>query len=297
MYRADLLEPLRPTYAIVSARSGSEEPLTYETCAGGGSASANRVAISSDGSKVAFTVIAKSNLTGEEGQTKTPENQVAVRNFGETPPTTTLVSVAKGTRNPVSGGAALSGQTEITAETPRISHDNVSTASISADGSTVAWMGINVFAQTELNEPAVAGLETEFPEVYAEPLWRRIAEGPAAPTRRVLAGDDASAPGCPPRCQGGLDLTWDEQYEIGNWVERAQRGYAVGPREGSFVEPALKGFGSELQAVTPQLSADGMKVAILRPSPTTNTYRDSGRFRLNCQPRRQTRSSSTWPPD
>ncbi len=266
VYRRDM-EGSGASFQIVSARSESEEPLNYEKCPGGGSASANRVAISADGSKVAFTVISKSDLTGEEGKTETPENQVAVRSFGETPPTTTLVSVAKGTQNPVSGGAALSGPPEITAETPRISHDNVSTASISADGSTVAWMGINVFAQTELNEPAVPGLETEFPEVYAEPLWRRIAEGPAAPTRRVLAGDDASAPGCPPQCQGGLDLTWDEQYEIGNWVERAQRGYAVGPREGSFVEPALKGFGSELQAITPQLSADGMKVAILSTQP------------------------------
>jgi hypothetical protein len=277
VYRADLQEPPKPSYEIVSARSGSEEPLTYENCSGGGSASANRVAISADGNKVAFTVIGKSNLTGEEGRTETPEDQIAVRNFAETPPTTTLVSVAKGTQNPVSGGAALSGRPEISAETPRISHDNVSTASISADGSTVAWMGINVFGQTELNEPAVEGVEGEFPEVYAEPLWRRIAEGPAAPTRRVLAGDDPSAPGCPPKCQGGLDLTWDEQYEIDRWTEYAAKGTA-GPREGSFVEWALRGVPSQLQAVTPQLSEDGMKVAILSTQPDYEHIPEFGRF-------------------
>ncbi|HME01538.1 MAG TPA: hypothetical protein VKG38_00725 [Solirubrobacteraceae bacterium] len=276
VYRRDMEETGPDAYEIVSARSGSEEPLTYEGCSGGGSASANRVAISADGSKVAFTAIGRSNLTGEAGRTETPGDQVAVRNFAETPPATVLVSVEKGTQNPVSGGATLSGRPKVTVETPQISQDNVSTASISADGTTVAWMGINVFAQTELNEP-VKGVGEDFPAVYAEPLWRRIADGPAAPTRRVLAGDDPSAPGCPPECQGGLDLTWDEQFEIYRWPELAAKG-AAGPREGSFVEWALRGVGSELQAVTPQLSADGTKVAILSTQPDYGHLPNFGQF-------------------
>jgi hypothetical protein len=277
VYRRDMEGP-EASYEIVSARSESEEPLTYEKCSGGGSASANRVAISADGSRVAFTTIARSNLTGTAGATETAENQVAVRDFGEASPTTTLVSVEKGTQNPVVGGATLSGPPTVTAETPLRSEDDVSTAAISADGSTVAWMGIDVLAQTELNSAPAEGVETTFLEVYAEPLWRRIAEGPAAPIRRVLAGDDASAPGCPKECQGGLDLKWDEQKEIDDWVERAQRGFTLGPREGSYVGRALNGFGSELEAVTPQLSADGMEVAILSTQPDYGHIPEFGRF-------------------
>jgi hypothetical protein len=281
VYRADLQEPLKPTYTIVSARSGSEEPLAYETCSGGGSASANRVAISEDGSEVAFTIIGRSNLIGEEGRTETPENQIAVRNLGANPPSTTLVSVEKDTPNPVEGGAALSGPPRITPEEgsrPARSEDSVSTAAISANGAVVAWMGMNVFAQTELSvRPAGEKLEREHANVYAEPLWRDVTEGPAAPTRRVLAGDDSSAPGCPPACAGGLDLTWDEQAEIGRWPEYAARGQA-GPREGSFVEWALRGVGSDLQALTPQLSADGMEVAILSTQPDYGHIPDFGQF-------------------
>ncbi len=287
VYRRDMEGP-GASYEIVSARSESEEPLTYEKCSGGGSASANRVAISADGSRVAFTTIAKSNLTGAAGATETPENQVAVRDFAEASPTTALVSVEKGTQNPVVGGATLSGPPIVTAETPLHSEDDVSTAAISADGSTVAWMGIDVLAQTELNSAPAGGVENDAPpegvetndfhKVYAEPLWRRIAEGPAAPIRRVLAGDDPSAPGCPKACQGGLDLSWDEQTEIDDWVERAQKGFALGPREGSYVGRALSGFGSELEAVTPQLSADGMEVAILSTQPDYGHIPEFGRF-------------------
>jgi hypothetical protein len=86
----------------------------------------------------------------------------------------------------------------------------------------------------------------------------------------VLAGDDASAPGCPPECSGGLNLEWNgkqeakpELYEgaapaFGSYTSELelQEGFASGT-----------GLGDKLAAITPQLSEDGMTVAILSTQP------------------------------
>ena len=276
VYRRNM-EPMEgePVFALASALSGAaDQPLTYAgsakaQCPGGGSASASRVALSADGNEVAFTVIGLSNLTAEPsaqpGVTPTPPEQIAVRNF--TTNNTTLVSVTQaslgGTPQPVPSGATLSGST-LLAGAPRKEGGNIelgqaaSTAAISADGSTVAWMGIDVAAQAPTGNLPHVG---EYADSYAEPLWRRIAEGPAAPTRRVLAGGDPSAPACPPVCAGGLDLEWGTEFlDTSNYVGQ-------GPAYGSFISDAETGFTS-VYDVTPQLSRDGMEVAILSTQPS-----------------------------
>jgi len=269
--------PAYPVYELASAPSGSTQPLTYAAPATAGApcgaASADRVALSGDGRTVAFTVLSESNLDGP----KTPPDQVAVRELpaaGEpggpgvtTLVSTTLASQGEGASAPVPGGAALAGGTSsklnLTDGQQVDLAEAASTAAISSDGSTVGWMGVDVAAQAPVARP----LKTEgFTDGYAEPLWRRIGEGPAAPTRRVLAGDDASAPGCPPECPGGLDLDWDEQDLTG---------YAgAAPAWGSFTSDASggnfaedNGFEDSLDAVTPQLSADGSEVALLSTQP------------------------------
>ena len=63
-------------------------------------------------------------------------------------------------------------------------------ASISADGSTVAWIGQEIDKQA----PVLAGAEAS-PE-YVEPLWRRIAGGASEPTRRITGGADPANPAC-----------------------------------------------------------------------------------------------------
>ncbi len=63
-------------------------------------------------------------------------------------------------------------------------------ASISADGSTVAWMGEEI-AQQAATLPG----ETLEPN-YTEPLWRRIAPGSETPTERVTGGSDPGNPAC-----------------------------------------------------------------------------------------------------
>lgn len=253
-------------FRLASARDDSEdEPLTYagsgvEGCPGGGSSAAGSVALSADGLDVAFTVLGPSDLTAQRSEegTPTPGGQVVVRDFATSPATTTLVSTLLGSAEPVPRGAALS-------NTPRISgrlglaHEAASTAGISANGNAVAWMGIDVAAQANVSNPPKDG---GYADGYAEPLWREVGEHgqPSGETRRVLAGDDLSAPGCPPACQGGLALDWDEEA-----VEHYE---GLGPEYGSYISEAESGFRESVEAVTPQLSADGRQVAVLSTQPS-----------------------------
>ncbi len=132
-------------------------------------------------------------------------------------------------------------------------------ASISADGSTVAWMGqdIAVQAQTLLGEA--------LPARYTEPLWRRIAEGPEAPTRRITGGSDPAAPACFASGETAL----------------AEPASAADPCEGPFrSEPGSSGTPGIWTGGTgypvPQLSANGLTVAFLAQAPTFAQGTDFG---------------------
>jgi hypothetical protein len=254
-------------YTLVSARNGSTESLTYATpttkgqpC---GASAAYRVAISGDGREVAFTVLGESDLMGPQ----TPPDQVAVR-YLETDQTE-LVSATRaslegtGEPQPVPGGGALAGPSTTAPKLLSGVPTSASTAAISADGSTVAWMGIDVQEQTALDTPPPTPSKGGYADEYAEPLWRQIAAGSRAPTRSVLAGGNASAPECPPTCTGGLNLLWNQGEETS---------LALGPVLGSFL--SAQGFTATgtstdpLDVVTPQLSANGLTVALLSTQPT-----------------------------
>jgi WD40-like Beta Propeller Repeat len=279
VYVRDMDRPISDpaAFTLASARDGSSEALTYGgsnandgSCPGGGAAAADRVALSADGRTVAFTLIGTSNLTNPT----TPPNQIALRELD--PKRTTLVSITAaslGTGKPVGvpEGATIASSTVY----PNASLGGSSiplpisgsTAAISADGKTVAWVGIDIPTQvpTAAHEPAPQGdaPATGFgPESYAEPLWRRIADGPSAPTRRVTGGDDPLSSGCPSACVGPLNLEWSPlSPNVGS----------VGPIYGSYVEP--EGFSPHqpfydlLDAITPQLSKDGRRVAFLSTAP------------------------------
>ncbi len=79
-------------FTLASALNGTTAGLAYggsatAGCPGGGSAAADRVALSADGSEVAFTVVGASDLTtGAGGPVTTPVAQVAVRDLTPTPP-------------------------------------------------------------------------------------------------------------------------------------------------------------------------------------------------------------------
>jgi hypothetical protein len=241
VYVADMSDPSSPIYELASALDGSPEGLSYE--GSGGSVASGRVALSADGCEVVFYTTAKSDLTsGPGGSTEgtlTPSGQVVLRNL-ETMQTT-LVSAERDpetgemTDLPVPGGAMVA--------KPQL--PLLRGAALSGDGTTIAWLGANLQSQTPLlpGEKATISAESgasEFP--YDEPLWRRIADGPAAPTRRIVAGDP-SAP--------FPDLT-DRNTEF-----NAAQGWL-----------GVQGIDG-----VPQLSADGRTVGLIgNPTNATNAF-------------------------
>ncbi|MCL2769503.1 MAG: hypothetical protein FWD42_05255, partial [Solirubrobacterales bacterium] len=238
-------------YTLVSALNGESTGLKYAArcppsspreLAIGGAQAASGVAISADGDRVVFTVLDRSNLTSEEkGEPTTPPRQVAVRDLAAR--TTTLVS-ATPAGQPVAGGGAypsLESEPEgrILLEPPR-EQPTASSAAISADGSTVAWEGTNIPEQVpSATEVTAAMVRLGGPGKEVEPLWRRVADGSAAVTRRLLAG-------------AGLNFYFFGYTDIEN----------SGPVEAG----ALVMFGREF--LPPALSADGRSVAVLADAPT-----------------------------
>jgi hypothetical protein len=171
-----------------------------------GSEANGRTAISADGTKVVFVTTAPSNLAGPG----TPPLEVGLHDM--TTGATELVSVAY---DPETGGPAINAETgkpepvpyeaggekagavyapggqppQYARPEPFRLPRNVG-ASISADGSTVAWMGMQIGRQAPLLS------EERLPPHYSEPLWRRVDDGPLAPTRRVTGGSDPANPAC-----------------------------------------------------------------------------------------------------
>jgi Tol biopolymer transport system component len=251
-------------FTLVSAQNGSASGLTYLEGSSKlyGSVAAGRSAISANGDKVVFVTTATSNLNGEAAP-ETPALQVAVRDI-ETK-TTTLVSVrydpatglpavAGGREEPVSGseGGTTFGAVFAGAPPPRFQAPSAYGltptigASISADGSTVAWMGQDVGAQV----PTLSGEELR--PHYAEPLWRRIEEGPQAPTRRVTGGADPTSAACLESGETALVRPLS----------------ASDPCEGPFQTESLTGIESDpLVNTVPMLSENGETVAFLATAP------------------------------
>ncbi len=216
-----------PAYQLASATEGHRMT--------GSSSAAPRVALSADGSEVAFV----------------DEDQVYVRRLGEEKPI-----LITGRRNPATGG--------MTSEpVPKGGALGSSGAALSADGNAVAWVGERLPEQVPLlaseatrihaieEEP---GEENERRNRYFEPLWRLVpipglVDGQTDPTRRIVGGGDPLAPGCggsasEATCQGPFPKL-DEDHSS------AVRGNYPGP-EGI-------GWGTSL----PQLSADGETVALI----------------------------------
>jgi hypothetical protein len=240
-------------FTLASAGDGATTALGYS--GGSGSAAAPRVALSADGRSVAFTVVSPSDLTGG-APGSTPGGQVALRRLDEQ--RTILVSTAidRATREqttaPVDGGATVARP--------------ASSAALSGDGTTVAWMATNVADQTRVvaGEPAAepANLST-----YVEPLWRRIVDGASAPVRRITGGGDPFAAACPAGGQASPDTA----------VTAAGANPCDGPfalsRAGDQVPGTLANGGVPPTApdMTPQLSDDGWTAAILVAEPLRNT--------------------------
>jgi hypothetical protein len=256
-----------PEYELASAADASEEGLGYESAGDAthyGALARGRYALSADGRKVAFVTTAVSNLAGPG----TPALQVAVRDLDTH--TTQLVSAAyppSAHPQPVATiegtstyGAAYAegGQVPPFKATEAYAPPRSLGASISADGSTVAWLGQDIGKQVQL----LPG-ESLIPK-YAEPLWRRIADGPLAPTRRITGGSDPENPAC----------AASGEQAIG------QEASATDPCQGPFAtyaEPSTPGVGvGHLGDFVPCLSADGYAAAFLATAPLVSFGSDFG---------------------
>lgn len=264
--------PGERAFRAASVPSGSEEPLRYtynssKELEHGGSYAVGRSAMSANGNEIAFVTAAVSNLVaypaleeeerahGETPAPHTPAGQVAVHRFDTG--ATELVSRCRfecgqgataGAAEPVVAGEAESkplGAVALgAAEFPE--HGRAGSwpgASLSADGSTVAWIAENIAQQA----PTLPAEHLE--AIYEEPLWHRL---PAAAnvTRRVTGGSDPEAPGCAASGEVVLEQGSDDEGD---------------PCQGPFVrEETGVSSGNGLIRIafddTPRLSANGEEV-------------------------------------
>ncbi len=277
-------------FTVVSAVDGSEEPLTYSsTSTTLGSTATGRSAISADGSEVAFVTTAVSNLVrypqveeeeikkGEIPKPHTPKLQVAVRYLDTRE--TILVSrcyvkskceaAAEPAVSAVEGstdyGAVYPGQSASFEPPPPYGDYSLSPppgASLSADGSTVAWMGEDVGQQA-----ALLPAETRSPW-YTEPLWRRIEPGSETATERVTGGSDPSSPACVASGHGALE-------EKPSPSDPCQGPFVV--EEQTPVSGILNVAGGLTGDFVPRLSASGNMVAFVSQAPLVTAGENFGR--------------------
>jgi Tol biopolymer transport system component len=229
-----------PSYELASALDESEAGLSYTGTTG--SIASGRASLSASGREVVFVTTTGSNLT-DPAKADTPELQVVWRDLASK--STRLISSARNTLSgamepgvPVAGGAvAVAGNGSVGPG-----------AALSADGSTVAWLGANVAAQVPLLPDETEAIATgKLP--YNEPLWRRVPTpaDPAPPTRRVVGGGDGPFPGLP---NGHPNLESDSCGSQNGWI--------AGRSRLDFV---------------PELSADGRQVALVgEPNGFANAF-------------------------
>lgn len=255
----EALHPKQPcAYTLVSAVSGKTEGLSYEEQRANrelGSVASGRSAMSANGQEVAFVTTAVSDLAGPG----TPALQVAVRKLasGETELVSAEYDPATGqaipgkpayvTEGDTTYGAVYSSAEPVFRTTERaykLPPTEVG-ASISGDGTTVTWMGTVVYKQARM-------LPDERYSSYSEPLWRRIADGPLTPTRRVTGGSEPENLAC---------------IASGELAVPEGSTSTSDPCQGPFVVEGIgeaNGIysGSGLESI-PQLSNDGYTVAFL----------------------------------
>lgn len=224
-------------YQLVSARDGSDLPATYASsgagatgCRAGSALPLGGRAISADGRRILFSVTQAADLLNHP-DALAPAFQLYVRDLDTK--RTSLVTVDRTVGGPVGPAAS-----------PRMP-----TGSISADGTTVAWLGVNAPQQTRF----ISGEFVDDSQQFY--MWRRIADGASARTRRITGMVDLDDPACNPSV-----ATVDTGAPM-----------ATGPCYGPLTAPEENSPTCPIPA-PPSLSGDGYRVAFtvcadLRPSP------------------------------
>ncbi|HET9196770.1 MAG TPA: hypothetical protein VFN92_00760 [Solirubrobacterales bacterium] len=209
-------------FDLVSAKDGGDAPASYSPPsspipAGDLGAEVTRgAAISDDGSKVVFRVTEPESDLPDRPAVETPGFQVFLRDRAAN--ATTLVTRRLDDGGPAGGAVGAAG--------------------ISGDGTTAVWTGVNAPLQTAF----VNGENAEVPG-FPYYLWRRVADGPLAPTRRITGVSDPDDPACAP----SAPIPFNE--------------VSTGPCYGPLAQPEL-GISANFNLL-PALSADGRTVAFL----------------------------------
>lgn len=212
-------------YTLVSARDGGDEPATYAPRnpplkdAEPGAEVWPNTSISADGRYVVFRTTELTSNLPDHAAVDTSPRQLFVRDLQAH--TTTLLSRDTTTVTYASGDPAAGA---------------TGPASISADGTAVAWVAGNAPAQTRF----LPGESLDPSQPYY--LWKHWQE-PGAPARRVTGLADPDDPACSP----GAEVTQNPQ--------------TIGPCFGPLSEQE-SGLAS-IAGVAPYLSADGYTVAFL----------------------------------
>jgi hypothetical protein len=283
--------PTEPgAFTIVSAANGSEEPLTY---AGGstktGSTAVGRSAIDAEGNEVAFVTTAVSDLLsypkleeeerdkGEPIEPHTPKLQVAVRYldthetvlvsrcYVESKCEETAAPAVSAVEGSTDYGAVYPGQSASFEAPPPYGEYRLSPppgASLSADGSTVAWMGEDIGQQAPLLSEEIRSPN------YTEPLWRRIQPGSETSTERVTGGSDPGNPACVDSGEGSLPASSTPS-------DPCQGPFVV--EEQGNPRGILNENGGQTGDFVPRLSADGYTVAFVSQAPLVASGENFGR--------------------
>jgi Tol biopolymer transport system component len=256
VYRRDMNVPLSAdradsgAYTLVSAQNGSEAPPVYEAhnppLAGGdpGAEVWPNTAISANGEYVLFRAAELASSLPEGSTATTPPDQLFVRDIATK--TTTLITREKSGEPEAGGPAGGAG----------------GPASISADGSTVAWVGSKASSQTVF----LPGEDLD--ETIPYYLWQRWQEA-GATTRRITGIADPEDPQCGPGegieqnpvrtgpCYGPLTYPEDSVTAITSPPSLSADGYTV-----AFLT------GSGLRPLTPKADALDMFLTSMRPGVT-----------------------------
>ncbi len=208
-------------FTLVSAKNGGDAPASYgpSTPAPPGGSPGSDVwpgsSISADGRRVVFRTDQQRSDLPDSATPTVDGRQLYLRDLDAR--TTTLVTRNRTTGLPAGGAFGP--------------------ASLSGDGTTIAWAGRNAPDQTRFLGGEIADATASY---Y---LWRRVAGGPAAQTRRVTGIADIDDPACP--LDGSV----------------TQNPSAQGPCFGPLSSP--ESANSDVAGQLPSLSDDGYRVAFV----------------------------------
>lgn len=241
IYVRDMTQPISSpdAYRLVSAKDGGTTPAAWASTIPAAFTSdvTPGASISADGTKVVFRTGVASDLPNEPDKT-TSSGQIFVRDL--TTNKTTLVTRQLSDGSPA--GGAL-GQP----------------AAISADGTTVAWPGLNASLQTKF----IPGREIPNDQQWRYYLWRRIVDGPGAPTRRIT---------------GAVDLDDTQCTDAEQQLFDPNLPAATGPCYGPFSYAEGNTTYGDISGKVPALSADGYTIAFLTGSPVRGTQAAGGEY-------------------